>query len=216
MKVIVGLGNIGAQYIHTRHNLGFTVVEQVLKDCASVEETRWEKHEKLKSEIAFLTLVRKDGKQEKILLAKPLTYMNNSGFAVSLLMSFYKITAEDVWLVYDELDLPLGVVKIRFGGADAGHHGVESVMEHLGTDQFWRFRLGIGISHPQSGREVREDGKQHPIGRQKIKGAEEYVLGTFSSSEQGKVRDVIRHGSDALQLAVTKGIEVSMNRYNTK
>src|SRR5262249_33115123 len=136
-----------------------------------------------------------------------------SGMAVSLLASFYKIKPEDMWIVYDELDLPLGSMKIRFGGAAAGHHGVESIMEQLGTDKFWRFRMGIGTTHLH---EVGDDGKPHALGRTEIRDAQDFVLSTFGHSDQGKVRELIKHGSDALQMALEKGMESAMNRYNTK
>lgn len=197
MKLIVGLGNPGDKYEGTRHNLGFWAIDQFLKDAASVNDTVWSKTDKLKSEIAKL---------EHSILAKPQTYMNNSGMAVSLLAGFYKIEPENIWVVYDELDLPVGAMKIRFGGAAAGHHGVESIIETLGTDKFWRIRLGIGTSHD----------KDHAIGRQKLRNAEGYVLGTFHSGDQGKVKDIIKRASQSLQLALDKGIEASMNRYNTK
>lgn len=213
MKLIVGLGNPGEKYEHTRHNFGFMVVEQVLKDFFSVEQTAWSKNEKLKSDIAVFDWKPKEGKSEKVILAKPQTYMNDSGLAVSLLASFYKVKAEDIWVVYDELDLPVGSMKIRKGGAAAGHHGVESIMEHLKTDDFWRFRMGIGVTrqHYDS-----DDEKQHAIGRQTIKKAKVFVLDRFGTSEQGDVRKLIKSGSDALQMALEKGLEAAMNRYNTK
>ena len=124
----------------------------------------------------------------------------------SLLASYYKIAPEDIWIVYDELDLPLGSMKIRIGGAAAGHHGVESIMESIGTDKFWRFRLGIGASHD----------REHAIGRQNIRDAKEYVLDTFNSGDQGKAREMIKHASKALQMALEKDIETAMNRFNTK
>ncbi len=132
--------------------------------------------------------------------------MNNSGLSVSLLIKYYKIKPENLWVVYDELDLPVGSMKIRFGRAAAGHHGVESVMESIGTDKFWRFRLGIGASHD----------KEHVISKQKIKKAKEFVLGGFRSTDHGKVRELIKHGSKALQTGLDKGIETAMNRFNTR
>ncbi len=224
MKLIIGLGNPGEKYEHTRHNFGFMVVEQFLKDFESVDKTVWSNSAKVKSDIALIDWKSRSASSgqakkslpERVILAKPKTYMNNSGMAVGLLVSFYKVEPSDIWIVYDELDLPVGSMKIRFGGAAAGHHGVESIMENLGTDKFWRFRMGIGISHPHTGRERREDGKNHTVGGQDIKKADQLVLGTFSSGEQGKVRELIKHGSDALQMALEKGIDASMNRYNTK
>lgn len=213
MKLIVGLGNPGDKYIHTRHNLGFMVVEQFLKDFETLDNTVWSASEKVKSDVALIDWQPKLGNLERVILAKPKTYMNNSGMAVSLLASFYKVAPEDVWVVYDELDLPLGAMKIRFGGAAAGHHGVESIMESLSTDKFWRFRMGIGMTHQNSDA---DDDKQHAIGRKNIRNAEDFVLNTFNHGEQGKVRELIKHGSGALQMALEKGIESSMNRYNTK
>jgi PTH1 family peptidyl-tRNA hydrolase len=196
--------------------LGFVVVEHLLKDAESASSSVWSAQDKVKSEIAQIDWQPKVGEAERVILAKPQTYMNNSGMAVSLLASYYKVDPENIWIVYDELDLPVGSMKIRLGGAAAGHHGVESIIEKLGTDKFWRFRMGIGVSRPHSGQEMREEGKVHAIGRQQIKDAENFVLGTFASGEQGKIRELIKHGSKALQLALEKGIEASMNRYNTK
>lgn len=213
MKLIVGLGNPGEKYIHTRHNFGFTIVEQFLKDFEPLNNTVWSANEKVKSEIALLDWQPKVGTLERVILAKPKTYMNNSGMAVGLLVSFYKVQPEDLWVVYDEMDLPLGAMKIRFGGAAAGHHGVESIIESLGTDKFWRFRMGIGVTRQTNDS---DDGKQHALGRQNIRKAGDLVLGTFNRSEQGKVRELIKHGSGALQMALEKGMEASMNRYNTK
>ena len=197
MKLIVGLGNPGEKYDGTRHNLGFRAVDQFLKDTSSVADSVWTKNDKLKSDIVKLG---------DTILAKPQTFMNNSGIAVSLLASFYKVEPEDIWIVYDELDLPVGAMKIRFGGAAAGHHGVESILEKLGTDKFWRIRLGIGTSHD----------KDHAIGRQKQHDVEGYVLSGFKSGDQGKIKDITKRSSQALQLALAKGIEAAMNRYNTK
>jgi peptidyl-tRNA hydrolase, PTH1 family len=216
MKLIVGLGNPGEKYEGTRHNLGFMAVDHFLKDAKSAKEAVWSANSKLKSEIAIINSgpsasshsagSGQAGPDGKIILAKPQTFMNNSGLSVSLLLNYYKIEPSDLWVVYDELDLPVGAMKIRFGGAAAGHHGVESVMEKIGTDKFWRFRMGIGVSHD----------KERAVGRQKFKDARDYVLGGFKRGDQGKIRELIKHSSKALQMALEKGIEAAMNRYNTK
>ncbi len=213
MKLIVGLGNPGEKYEHTRHNLGFMIVEKLLKDFELEKDTQWSLNERVKSDIALIEWQPKEGTLERIILAKPKTYMNNSGMGVSLIASFYKIAPEDIWVVYDELDLPLGSMKIRFGGAAAGHHGVESIIGQLGTDKFWRFRMGIGVTHLH---ESRDDGKPHALGRTNIKDAENFVVSAFGQGEQGKVRELINRGSEALQMALEKGMETAMNRYNTK
>lgn len=209
MKLIVGLGNPGEKYEGTRHNLGFMVVDQLLKDLLSAKEAVWSINSKLKSDIAVIDSADPStgsGPSGKVILAKPQTFMNNSGMAVGLLFNFYKIKPEDLWVVYDELDLPVGSMKIRFGGAAAGHHGVESIMEKIGTDEFWRFRMGIGTSHD----------KEHVLSKQRIKQAKDYVLGGFGRGDVGKIRELIKHGSEALQMALEKGIEPAMNRFNTR
>ena len=136
--------------------------------------------------------------------------------AVSLLANYYKVKPEDIWVVYDELDLPVGAMRIRFAGAAAGHHGVESIMESLSTDKFWRFRMGIGASHHHGGQAGREDGHEHPIGGQTKPGAQDYVLSSFAGPDRGKVRELLKHGAQALEMALEKGLEASMNRFNTK
>ena len=217
MKLIVGLGNPGIKYLRTRHNFGFMVVEHFLKDFPGANMTSdWSKSAKLKSEVVNLEWQPKQGAPEKVILAKPQTYMNNSGMAVALLTSFYKVNPEDLWVVYDELDLPMGAMKIRFGGAAAGHHGVESIIESLATDKFWRFRMGIGADYHHSGQNAREEGRGHVIGRDYIKGATDYVLGTFATGDRGKARELLKRGSQALQVALEKGIEKAMNQFNTK
>ncbi len=203
MKLIVGLGNPGKQYEKTKHNLGFMVVEQFLKDFEPVSKTEWEDSKKFKSDIVNLDWQPKHGQMEKVILAKPKTYMNNSGMSVRLLLTFYKLQSTDVWVVYDDLDLPLGSMKIRFGGASAGHHGVDSIIENLKTDKFWRFRMGIGKLSPKIERGI-------------VKNAEDIVLGKFKGGEWGKARELIKRGSKALQTALEEDLESAMNRFNTK
>lgn len=207
MKLIIGLGNPGEKYEKTRHNLGFMVLEQFLKDSESVRNTVWEDNAKLKSSIFKLEWDSKkvDRKTEKVILAKPKTYMNNSGLAVSLLANFYKVPPIDIWIIHDELDLPLGTLKIRFGGSGAGHHGIESILEKLGTDKFWRIRLGIGQSHGHT--EI----AKHMIGK-----ADEFVLDSFKGKDSSLAKKSIKRAAKAISDALEEGIEVSQNRYNTK
>lgn len=206
MKLIVGLGNPGEKYEKTRHNLGFMVLDHFLRDAETVKNTVWQNKDKFKSEIAEISWnSRKEKTLEKVILAKPQTHMNNSGMAVSLLKNFYKISPSDIWVIHDELDLPLGTMKIRFGGASAGHHGVTSIMEKLGTDKFWRFRLGIGQSHGKS--EI----AKHMIGK-----AEEFVLDTFRGKENSTAKQLVKRSVKAIEGALEESIEASQNRYNTK
>lgn len=204
MKLIVGLGNPGVKYESTRHNVGFMVLEHFLKDLEPVNKSNWDKNEKLKSEIYVLDFQPKNGEVEKVILARPQTYMNNSGMAVSLIAQFYKVKPEDIWIVYDELDLPLGFMKIRQGGGTAGHHGLESIMETLKTDKFFRFRMGIGQSKAHN-----------ELAKKKING-EDIVLKGFKGGEASKARTMIKRGSKALHTALEKGIESAQNQFNTK
>jgi PTH1 family peptidyl-tRNA hydrolase len=213
MKLIVGLGNPGEKYENTRHNVGFMVVEKFLKDFEPVKKTLWQNEKKFKSDIALFDWQPKTGESTRVILAKPQTFMNNSGMAVSLLAEYYKVPPEDIWLIYDELDLPLGSLKIRFGGAAAGHHGVESVMEHIGTDKFWRFRLGIGLAQKSS--TVNEDGETIKV-RKTVKEATDYVLGSFQTKDENKIKDTIKNSTKALETALEKGLDAARNQFNTK
>ena len=213
MKLIVGLGNPGEKYEKTRHNLGFMIVEKFLKDFESVKNTIWKDSVKCKSEISQIEWQPKHGNLEKVILAKPKTYMNNSGMAVRLISDFYKINSSDVWILHDDIDLPLGSMKIRFGGASAGHHGVESVMEHLGTDRFWRFRLGIG--EQKSPLRQGSEG-QAKIKNQKLRNVEDFVLSDFTGSEKGKLKNLVKRGVNAVETSLENGMDAAMNRFNTK
>lgn len=167
-------------------------LDQFLKDYQPVEKTVWEDNSKFKSDIAEMLWKGK----EKVILAKPKTYMNNSGMAVRLLVDYFKIEFTDLWVVHDDVDLPLGEIKIRFGGASAGHKGVRSIIDSLGTDEFWRFRMGIG---DPSKKEI-----------------DDYVLGKFTSHEWGKTRELIKRGAKALSNALEEGLETAQNRFNAK
>lgn len=205
MKLIVGLGNPGEKYEGTRHNLGFVILDHLIKNSQTVSKDKWDKNPKLKSEIFIMDWQPKKGVFEKVIFAKPQTYMNNSGQAVKLISAFYKINPSDIWIIHDELDLPLGFMKIRLGGSGAGHRGVESVIENLKTDKFWRFRLGIGESH-----------KKGEVAKLRIKNAEQFVLDRFASKESGTLKHLIKRGTSAITTALEKDIQAAMNQFNTK
>ena len=135
MKLIIGLGNTGKEYDGTRHNLGFEAVDAFVTD----EEGAWKMDAKRKAEVCKLGVSEMD-----VVLAKPTTFMNLSGDAVQALASFYKVGPEDLLVVHDEMDLPPGRIQFKMGGGDAGHNGVTSIIERLGTDAFARLRIGIG------------------------------------------------------------------------
>ena len=205
MKLIVGLGNPGEKYESTRHNVGFMVLDHLLKDLEPVNKSNWSKEEKLKSDIFILEYKPKKGEMEKVILAKPLTYMNNSGMAVTLIARYYKISAADIWIVHDELDLPIGMMKIRFGGASAGHHGVESILASLKTDKFWRFRMGI-----------RQEKSKIKYQISKMRDMKDYVLGGFGKGDKGSVKHMVKRGAKALVTALEKDLESAQNQFNTK
>lgn len=204
MKLIVGLGNPGDKYESTRHNVGFVIVDHLLKDLEPVKNSNWSEDKKLKSQICVLNYDSREKEVERVILAKPETFMNNSGMAVSLLANYYNVAPDDIWIVHDELDLPLGSMKIRLGGSAAGHHGLESTIEALGTDKFWRFRMGIGQNKNH------EEMVKHQFN------ATEFVLKSFSGSDKSKARQMFKRGSKSLQAALEKGIESAQNQFNTK
>ena len=182
MKLVVGLGNPERKYVNTRHNLGFEVLDELTRKLNLVD---WVKEDKFKSELIKTT---------ELILAKPQTFMNNSGIAVRQLADYYKIAPEDIIVVYDELDLPLGKIKVRLGGAAAGHHGVESIINTLGTDQFIRVRLGIS--------------------NLKIRSAEKFVLEPFLHTEKAQVKHMIKQAIKALDILLEKGLTIAQNQYN--
>lgn len=176
MKLIVGLGNPGEKYAKTRHNLGFMVIDKLLRKLTPFQDIVWLEAKK------FNSLMAKVG---NLFLVKPQTMMNASGYAVNKLADFYKIKPEDILVIHDDVDLPLGKMKIRPGGAAAGHHGVESIIKHLGTDKFVRFRLGIG--HPGRG----ADGL-----------VEKYVLREFDINEKTELKRMIKKTVKALRVTL--------------
>ena len=205
MKLIVGLGNPGEKYKKTRHNLGFLVVDQFLRNFETAANSVWKENKKFKSDIAEIEWKPKQGALEKVILVKPNTYMNNSGMAVSLLSTYYKLPTTDIWVVHDELDLPLGYLKIRLGGSSAGHNGIESIIKSLGTEKFYRVRLGIG-----------KEKTGERMAKYKVKNTEDYVLSSFSAPERGKIKNLVKHAAQALAEVLENGSETAMNRFNTR
>jgi len=192
MYLIVGLGNPGKKYEKTRHNLGFAVVDALLQELAPAEKTVWRQQRRSNSLVVRVA---------DLLLAKPQTMMNASGFAVAKLVKRVGLETDHLWVIHDDLDLPLGKIKIRKGGGSAGHRGVESIIKQLGTEEFIRFRLGIG--HPK-----REEGFQ---GERLI---ERYVLSPFSQGEKHQAKKMIKKAVEAIKVALEKGIESAMNSFN--
>lgn len=194
MKLIVGLGNPGEKYENSRHNLGFVTLNHLLKKVTPLKETFWTENKKFKAEIKEIEI-----NGEKIVLFKPMTFMNDSGKAVQAYSSYFKIDPQDIVVVHDELDMPLGKIRIRFGGSGGGHNGVNSIIERLGTDKFLRIRLGIG-------KEARRVGPHSDTS--------DYVLGTFESHEKGKVNSMVKQAIKDILLLQKHGIETYMSKYN--
>jgi len=183
--LVVGLGNPGDEYAHTRHNVGADTVELLA--------TRHGGTLKKGKERARADHVRIGGKL--VALAVPLTYMNDSGAAVVALARRYGVEPEQVVIVHDELDLPVAALKLKQGGGLAGHNGLKSVKNHLHSDAFLRVRIGVG--KPVS--------KEHGV---------DHVLKKFSKRERTEIDVTIEQAADAVELIVTDGIDTAMNRYN--
>ncbi len=202
MKLIIGLGNPGEKYNGTRHNLGFETLDYLLKKYEPLEQSTWDEQKKIKSLIKKLKIKKIDA-----LLIKPQTYMNNSGMAVSLAIQYFKVKPEDIVVIHDELDLPLGKIQIRFGGGTAGHNGLESILKSLGTDRFLRIRMGIG-------KPMRVDGSK--FDHKRTHSVEEHVLELFSENEHHETRSMIKHVQKNLELLLEHGFETFMSKYNIK
>jgi len=183
--LIAGLGNPGAEYRDTRHNVGFMALNH-LADRLGVKFSRYE-HKAL--------VVKTEYENQRILLAKPQTYMNLSGQSVAALVRYYKVPLEGLLVAYDEIDLPFGALRLRPGGGSAGHKGMKSIIERLGSQEFPRLRIGVG--RPQSRR-----------------GAASHVLNSFSSSEMKIMENTLETCVEAILTYVRDGLETSMNRFN--
>lgn len=200
MKLIVGLGNPGGKFQYTRHNIGFMVVEKLAKQLLPVNKSErgWSSEKKWASEICKIS--------NDLILLKPHTYMNRSGISTLSLLNFYKISAKDLWVIHDDIDLPLGKIRIRLGGSSAGHNGVDSIINNLQTPDFIRFRLGIG-----KGKLNIQHTADYNLHRREI---EKFVLTPFRDNEAGEVKKLIKRTVEALEIALDKGIESAMNRFN--
>jgi len=175
MKLIVGLGNPGKQYEKTRHNVGFMVLDSLQKELKKYNCEKWILNKKFNAETCEATI---EGK--KILLVKPMTFMNASGQSVQMISHFYKLKHEDIIVIHDEKDLPLGEYKIQTGRGDAGHNGIRSIVEYLGTKDITRYRMGIASKNEK-----------------KMDDTAKFVLGKFGLLEKKKletmIHDVVSH-----------------------
>lgn len=187
MKLIIGIGNPGSEYDRTRHNVGFEVLDRMARRIAPGEVAR--------SRFNGSTIESMDG-DEKILLLKPGTYVNRSGESVAEAVRFYKLTpAEDLLVVVDDMALPCGTIRLRTEGGSGGHNGLENILQHLGTEQWTRLRLGIDA--PREGQPL-----------------ERYVLERFGEDQQERIDDAIERAIDATTCWIREGADTTMNQFN--
>jgi len=185
MKLVIGLGNPGAQYEHTRHNVGFRVVDMLAANYG----WKWERRKRMMLASGTLGL-------EKVVLVKPLTYMNNSGEVVGELVHWYKLQPEDILVIYDDLDLPTGKVRLRAKGSAGGHNGLDNIIRHVHTNQFPRLRVGIG----------------RPINRRME--TINYVLGIPPTDERIVLEIAENRAVEAVPMIIQNGLEAAMNSIN--
>lgn len=185
MKCIVGLGNPGRKYKNTRHNIGFLVVEELLR------RHQWKLDQKKFN--GNYTLENFQG--QKVILLEPQTFMNVSGESIKPLIDYYHIDLDDVLVIYDDLDLPVGKIRLREKGGHGGHNGIRSTIEHLGTKEFKRLRVGIG----------------RPVGPMAVV---DYVLGKFDKEQTEEVNLSIQNAADACESWLTRSFVDAMNQFN--
>ena len=185
MKMIVGLGNPGKEYMYTKHNVGFMVVDAIAEKL----QVRVEKKEFQ----ALTQIATWDG--EKILLVKPLTYMNLSGQSVIELLNYYKDRIDDLLVIHDDLDLPVGQLRFKQGGSAGGHNGIKNIIAHLNSTDFDRLKIGIGRGKGDT---------------------KNYVLTPFIGVEKKAIEEAVGISVDAVTCWLKEGMTPSMNKYNGK
>ena len=184
MKLIVGLGNPGKEYEKTRHNAGFMCIDKVAAACNLRFDTK-----KFKAELAtgFVN-------GEKVILMKPQTYMNLSGEAVGACVRFYNIPIEDICVLVDDLDLPIGKIRLRMKGSSGGQNGLKNIIAHLGTQEFKRIRIGIG--------------------NDKLMLTADYVLGKVRKEDRPAYEDALERAAHAALDSITQPFNIVMGKYN--
>jgi peptidyl-tRNA hydrolase, PTH1 family len=188
-QLIVGLGNPGTKYAQTRHNVGFDLLDILAK--------RWQVNFSDRKQFQGIYGEGFGNHNAKVRLLKPQTFMNLSGQSVRSTTDWFKLSPESVLVVYDDLDLPLGKIRLRLSGSAGGHNGMKSIISHLGTQNFPRVRIGIGKSC----------GEKDTIS---------HVLGKFSMIETPIVSDVLYLVNDAIEMSLKQGVEKTMSLYNSK
>jgi PTH1 family peptidyl-tRNA hydrolase len=190
--LVVGLGNPGPSYAGHRHNVGYLVVEEL----ASRMGSGFRAHKSGRADVVEGRLGAPGTPGPRIVLARPRTYMNETGGAVSTLMKFYKSPAERIVAVHDELDLPFGRMRVKLGGGDNGHNGLRSMRASLGTGDFHRVRIGVG----------------RPPGRQEVAS---FLLSDYSSAERKDIPIQVMDAADAVECLVTEGLDKTQQKFNS-
>lgn len=186
-QFIVGLGNPGAKYDKTRHNIGFDLLDRL----AEIWQMSWQENRRFKG---YFTEGRGAGNQ-KIYLLKPTTYMNRSGESIRAVMDWYKLEPESLLVVYDDMDLAVGRLRIRLSGSAGGHNGIKSAIAHVGGQNFPRLRIGIGKTNPD---------------RETVS----HVLGKFAPEEKPIVSEAMELAISAIEMGLKEGLEKAMSLYN--
>ena len=186
--LVVGLGNPGAEYQNTRHNIGHMVVDEM----ARVNSLKWTSHKARADVAAYKIGVGIDA--PGVVLAKSHSYMNESGGPIKALCNFYKISFENLIVIHDELDIPFNTIRIKQGGGDNGHNGLKSTTSAMSADYF-RIRMGIG----------RPIGQQDPA---------DFVLKNFASAEKGEIPSFVSRGGDAIEFLIKHGLQSAQSQYN--
>jgi peptidyl-tRNA hydrolase, PTH1 family len=193
VKLIVGLGNPGIEYQFTPHNAGFLAVDRIAEDCGVVVSNRRGRALTAKTRLAG----------QDVLLAKPETFMNLSGLSVAALIQELEISPEDIIVLYDELALPLGTIRIRERGSANGHNGVKSISGALGTEEWLRIRIGVGKPALADGREIKAGGK-------------DYLLSPMRKQELAVLDEVLDRARGAVEMVLTQGVGAAMNEFNRR
>jgi peptidyl-tRNA hydrolase, PTH1 family len=188
--LVVGLGNPGPEYARNRHNVGFMIVDLL----ADRMRARFGRHRKAVADVAEARLGYGEA-APRLVLAKPLTYMNLSGGPVAALAQFYKVPVDKIVAVHDELDIPYGQLRLKVGGGEGGHNGLRSMSKSLGSKDYLRVRFGIG----------RPPGRQDPA---------DYVLSDFSATERKELEFLVDRAADATEALIARGLEWSQNAYH--
>jgi PTH1 family peptidyl-tRNA hydrolase len=193
VKLIIGLGNPGIEYQFTPHNAGFLAVDRIAEECGVMITNRRGRALTARAKLAG----------QDVLLAKPETFMNLSGLSVAALIQEFEISPADIIVLYDELALPLGTIRIRERGSANGHNGVTSIHRVLGTEEWLRIRIGVGKPALADGREIKAGGK-------------DYLLSPMRKQELAVLDEVLDRARGAVEVVLTEGVSAAMNRFNRR